>query len=138
LKQALLDANLLIAMFLQPAHPLLDAARGGESDFVICPYVITEARRMVRNAFPYRLAEFDRFIRDLPARRVGDASPASLARWADFLSDPADVPVLAAAIEAGLDAVVTSDRIFRADAQATLALEDYPIRVVGVSEFLRE
>src|SRR5438067_12494182 len=138
MKRALLDANILIALFLRPDHALLRALRQGRVLGFVCPYVLEEARRMVRRAFRARAAEFDHFLEELPVTHVPDASQEAAAHWRDFVSDRADAPVLAAAVEAGLDAVVTSDRAFRADARATLALEDDPVRVLSVPELLRE
>jgi len=135
-KHALIDANLIIALFLRPDHALLRAARSGGCRLAICPYVIREARRMVAGAFPARAAEFEQFIEQLPATTIVDANREEIARWEGYLSDSADVPVLAAAIAAGIDAVVTSDRAFRADARATLAAEGDPVAVLSVPEFL--
>src|SRR5262245_17388950 len=110
--RALLDANLLIALFLRPEHPLLAAAAAGRCRAFVCPYVAGEARRMVSRAFRGRRDEFEDFLASLPAEAILDAPAEAVARWRDYLSDRADVPVLAAAIEAGLDAIVTSDRTF--------------------------
>jgi predicted nucleic acid-binding protein len=136
MQAALLDANLIIALFLRPEHALLRAARAGACRLALCPYVISEARRMMRRAFPARAERFEQFLRELPALEIPDADPEAVARWEGYLSDPADVPVLAAAIAAGLDVVVTSDRDFRADARATLAAERDPIQVLSVPELL--
>lgn len=136
--RALVDANLLIAFFLRPGHPLLAAADAGRLRLVVCPYVVAEARHMVGRAFRPRAAEFDRLLAELPAEHVPDADRESVERWAGCVSDRADAPVLAAAIEAGVDVLVTSDRAFRADARATLALEGDPVRVLNVTELLRE
>src|SRR5678810_922448 len=106
--RALLDANLLIALFLRPDHVLWHAGERGACTFVVCPYVVAEARRMVSRAFRARLGEFDRFIDELPAEQIPDAGTEARAEWEGYLSDRADVPVLAAAIEARLDAILTS------------------------------
>jgi predicted nucleic acid-binding protein len=132
------DANLLIALFLRPEHALLAAAGSGRCRLVVCPYVGAEARRMIGRAFPRRLAAFERFLDELPAETVPDAPPEGVEQWRGFLSDHADVPVLAAAIHAGVGVIVTSDRAFRADARATLAGAGDPVRVLGVTEFLSQ
>lgn len=137
MKRALIDANILIALFLRTDHSLLGALSQGRVLGFVCPYVLEEARRMIRRAFRARAAEFDRFLEELPVTHLPDAPPEAVARWRDYVSDPADGPVLAAAIEGGVDAVVTSDRAFRADARATLALEGDPVRVMNVAELLR-
>src|SRR2546423_826640 len=109
MQRALIDANLIIALFLRPDHALLRAAGSGPRRPAICRSVLREARRMIRRAFPVRAAEFERFIDELPVTEIPDADAAAIARWEPYLSDQADVPVLAAAISAGLDAIVTSD-----------------------------
>src|SRR2546423_1130164 len=106
MQTALLDANLIIALFLRADHALLRAARAGACRLALCPYVISEARRMVRRAFSARGSEFEEFLRGLPALEIPDADAETIARWEGYLSDRADVPILAAAIAAGLDAVV--------------------------------
>src|SRR4051794_7367924 len=133
---ALIDANLIIALFLRPDHALLRAIRSGACRLAVCPYVLREPRRMIRRAFPAGALEFERFIEELPVIEIPDADAAAVARWEPYLSDRADVPVLAAAISAGLDAIVTSDRAFGADARATLAAEGDPVRVMTGPEFL--
>src|SRR5437588_12359456 len=101
MRRALLDANLVIALFLRADHALLRAARAGACRLVVCPYVLREARRMIRRAFRPRAVEFEQFLHELPAVELPDADAAEIDRWRAYLSDPADVPVLAAAIPAG-------------------------------------
>jgi predicted nucleic acid-binding protein len=130
----LVDANLLIAGFLRTGHPLLAAARRGRVELAVCPHVLREAERMVTRAF--RAAEWERFVAELPARRIPDASAAAVAHWREYVSDREDGAVLAAAIEASLDGIVTSDRVFRDDARATLAQAGDPVRVYDVGHLL--
>jgi predicted nucleic acid-binding protein len=132
----LVDANLLIAGFLRTGHPLLAAARRGRVELAVCPHVLREAQRMVTRAFPRREAEWRQYMAELPARHVADASEAAVADWREYVSDPEDGAVLAAAIEAGLDGIVTSDRTFIDDARATLALADDPLCVYNVPQLL--
>ncbi len=134
----LLDANLLIGAFLRGEHPVLRAAAAGRCRAAVCPYVVREARRMIRRAFPGRAADFDAWLRNEPIGWIPDAAAERAEYWSEFVSDLADGPVLAAAIEAGLTAVVTSDRTFRSDARATLSMEGDPIRVLNVREALAE
>ena len=133
------DANILIAAFLHPrsSYALFEAARAGRVTLALCPYVIKEARRMISRAFPRRLEEFDRFLAETPHVMLPDAAPDEIARNAGLVSDPADIPVALAALAAGVQYLVTSDRRFRDDLRWIMG-PDPPLKVVTPGEFLRE
>jgi predicted nucleic acid-binding protein len=132
------DANILIAAFLYPrsSYALFEAAREGRLTLVLCPYVVKEARRMISRAFPRRLETFDEFLAETPHGMASDADPAEVARNAGLVSDSADIPVALAALAAGVEYLVTSDRRFRDDLRWVMGPEP-PVQVVTPGECLR-
>jgi len=108
-----LDANILFLAGYSPSspvHDLLALARRGDCELVISAYAHEEARRNLEVKGPAGwMAALERAAEVVSV--VGEARhPAlELAREA-ALSDPADVPILAAAIECRADVLVTGDR----------------------------
>src|SRR5690349_13213115 len=107
---AMPDANILIAAFLRPraSRAVFEEARAGRVALVLCPYVLSEARRMISRAFRARLEAFDRFVTETPHTMAPDADPAEIARNAGLVSDRADIPVALAALAAGVEYLLTS------------------------------
>ncbi|MBI3909676.1 MAG: PIN domain-containing protein [Armatimonadetes bacterium] len=134
LPRAFLDANLLVALVLydRGPHPLLSAALDRRYRPQWSAYVVQEARRMLRRALPGRLRELEALLRDLPHDDLPEPSAAAVQHCRGILGDDADVPVFAAAWEAGADYLVTSDRRLRQKARGHA-----PPEVVAVPEFLR-
>jgi predicted nucleic acid-binding protein len=132
------DANILIAAFIRPrgSYALLEEARAGRVELVLCPYVMKEARRMISRAFRGREEGFDRLLEETPHEMAPDADAAEIARNAGLVSDCADIPVALAALAAGVDYLVTSDRRFRDDLRWIMG-PDAPLQVVTPTELLR-
>ena len=108
-----LDANVLFLAgysTTSPVHDLLQLARAGRCQLVASAYAIEEARRNLAAKGP--TDALPRFHSALAfVTLVGEAAPAAFeAASAVGLTDPADVPILAAAIQSGADALVTGDR----------------------------
>jgi predicted nucleic acid-binding protein len=132
------DANILIAAFVRPrgSYALWEAARAGRVALVLCPYVVMEARRMISRAFRGREAGFDRLLAETPHEMAPDAERAEIARNAGLVSDRADIPVALAALAAGVEYLVTSDRRFRDDLRWIMG-PDAPLQIVSPTELLR-
>jgi predicted nucleic acid-binding protein len=105
-------------------HDLLALARHGQCELVMSAYAHEEARRNMLVKGPPGWAEvFERAIASISV--IGEAQrPALELAQQAALSDPNDVPILAAAIQCGADALVSGDR------RAFGAL--YGTRVAGV------
>jgi predicted nucleic acid-binding protein len=133
--RVMLDANVLIAAFCHArgANELLARARAGELGLVLCPYLLAEARRMIGRAFPRRQEAFEAMLAATPHELVPDASPEAVAAQRGLVEDPADVPVALAAIAAGVDALVSSDRHLIGPAAALLQAS---LRTMNVHDFL--
>ena len=132
------DANILIAFFFrQEGYALPQLVGEGRIRVVLCDYVVKEARRMVRNAFPGRQSELDELLQSLDAEWVPAPSPEDLARYGFLVRDPADHPVLVAALLADVDFLLTSDRALRADAAESLAARGKSLQVGTLGELRR-
>jgi hypothetical protein len=92
---------------------------------------------MISRAFRGREEAFDRFLAETPHRMAPDADPAELARNAGLVSDRADIPVALAALGAGVEYLVTSDRRFADDLRWIMG-PDPPLQVVTPRQFLRD
>lgn len=137
-----LDANIL---FLagdssgSPVHLLLALSEAGLCKIVVSGYAVEEARRNLATKGPRTgLGALDAALHGMVL--VAEARGAALeAAEAVGLSDAADVPILAAAIQCEADILVTGDRrafgrLFRARVSGVevLTLRDALRRVLGV------
>lgn len=109
--RVLLDANVLFSAALSPktrAHELLELARAGEHGLLTPVYAVDEAERNLRSKAAHA---FHRLPAILRAVTVVGPPPARLLAWAEQQGLPAkDAPILAAAVAARADLLVTGDR----------------------------
>jgi predicted nucleic acid-binding protein len=108
-----LDANILFLAgysATSPVHDLLSLAAAGDCQLLSSEYAFEEARRNLRLKAPDDAME--RFkIATAAIISVKEASgPALEQAQSVSLSDSTDVPILAAALQAGVDALVTGDQ----------------------------
>lgn len=106
-----LDANVLFSAALRTDSPLrafFDLADARLCELLASPYILDEARRNIARKHPAGIAELEQLIAKLViGREAGDAE----VRWAHSMRLPAkDAPVLAAAVQAQADILVTGDR----------------------------
>lgn len=106
-----LDANILFTAAYSPggiSRALFDLAKAGSCEHVSSAYAMEEARRNLAVKSPACLASFSANCCLL--KIVAEPSPHQTT-WATDLSLPAkDIPIIAAACEAGCDILVTGDR----------------------------
>ncbi len=108
-----LDANILfLAGYSKtsPVHDLLSLAGAGDCELVSSEYAFEEARRNLElkvdaSAVTAMIAATRMVVRVNEA-----AAPAVHIAQTTALSDRADIPILAAAIQSAVDALVTGDR----------------------------
>jgi predicted nucleic acid-binding protein len=88
---------------------------------LLCRYVVDELRDVVERKFPVRAVDLDGFLRTFPFSVV--PTPRDL-KSGDYppIRDEADLPVLASAIVAQADILVTGDADFSESAVASLAV----------------
>jgi predicted nucleic acid-binding protein len=137
-----LDANVLfLAGYSRtsPVHDLLALGRAGACELVASGYAVEEARRNLAARAPPGAAEaLSAALADVTS--VAEARAAALeVAAAAALTDPADVPILAAAIQCRADVLVTGDRRAfgrhfrtRLAGVEVLVLRDALRRVVGL------
>jgi predicted nucleic acid-binding protein len=108
-----LDANILFLAgysATSPVHDLLALAAAGDCQLLSSEYAFEEARRNLRLKAPDDAME--RFeIATAAIIRVQEAGGIALEQAQSVnLSDASDLPILAAALQAGADGLVTGDR----------------------------
>lgn len=113
MRSVFLDANVYFAGCASPhgaSALVLQLARGGLVRLVASRLVLREADRNLRRKHTRgSVAIFRRFLKDTEIRVVRPPSEKVLARY-EAAIHPKDVPVLAAAVEAQTDYLVTLDR----------------------------
>jgi predicted nucleic acid-binding protein len=108
-----LDANILfLAGYSRtsPVHDLLALGRAGACELVASGYAVEEARRnLAAKAHAGAVESLTAALADVTS--VAEArAPALEVAATVALTDPADVPILAAAIQCRADVLVTGDR----------------------------
>ena len=108
-----LDANILfLAGYSRtsPVHDLLALGRAGACELVASGYAVEEARRNLAAKAPAGAVEsLSAALADVTSVAEARAPALEVAATA-ALTDPADVPILAAAIQCRADVLVTGDR----------------------------
>jgi uncharacterized protein len=106
-----LDANGLFSAAHNPdgrAAALVALARAGRCTLVTSPHALTEAGRNLQLKYPDRLAALSSLEETIT---VGlEATPENAAWARDTGLPPDDAPILAAAVQARADLLVTGDR----------------------------
>jgi putative PIN family toxin of toxin-antitoxin system len=125
------DSNVLFSglLFRGQPHELLRAAVEGRFTAVVSETVLAEADRAVAAKFGCPRGSVPLALRLLGAELVPDAEVADPERSAIQVRDPSDVAIVAAALAAGVDALVTGDKDI-------LSAADLPVRVVTVRQAL--
>lgn len=106
-----LDANVLFTAAYDPrglCHGLFRLARAGRCRLLVSAFVVEEARRNLAVKAPDRLALLEPLLEHTAL--VGEPPPALVRRLESLPLDGKDAPVLAAAVAAGSDLLVTGDR----------------------------
>lgn len=137
-----LDANVLVLAGdsrTSPVHDLLALGRAGACELVASGYAVEDARRNLAAKAPPGAAEaLSAALADVTSVAEARAAAVEVAAAA-ALTDPADVPILAAAIQCRADVLVTGDRRAfgrhfrtRLASVEVLVLRDALRRVVGL------
>lgn len=137
--RVMVDANVLLSGLIWPRWPYEVLQHGLQGDFqlVLSEYVISEARRRIRERFPDYLEEFEAFLRLAEWELIEDPTKKELAEHSGLMRDPADIPVALAAINAQVDCLVTRDRDFTDRDESTEELHRC-LNILLPGTFLRE
>jgi predicted nucleic acid-binding protein len=132
----MLDTTVLLAGIVWPRFPyeVLQHALRGEIRSVLSPFLVAQARRKFGELFPAHAEQFETFLQGLAAEEVPDPSPADVASNLGLMRDHTDVPVGLAAINAGVDYLVSDDKDFTAPGQPI----HQKLRVLQSGTFLNE
>lgn len=116
MRSAVADTTVLVSAFLTPrgvSSELLRRAREGAFTLVLSPEILDEARdrllhrQRIRKRYPYADERVSRFIRLLQATTTAIAAPPPVS---GVVRDPDDDMVVACALGAGADYIVTRDK----------------------------
>jgi len=107
------DSSALIAGVLSStgaARVLMVMAEMGEIQLLISEHVIVETERALARKAPLALPDFRQALKDVDIKIVNDPSGKDVQENLYLMEDAEDVPVLLAAMKAGVDYLATHNR----------------------------
>lgn len=110
--KAFLDTNALIAGIASAkgaARAVLQLAETGLIEVIVSKQVIVEADRNIEDKLPEMLSEYREFIKFLAPVLVDDPPQGKIKRFLTVIN-PDDAPILAAAVNADADFLITWNR----------------------------
>ena len=137
--RAMVDTTVLVAGSCWPRwpHEILRAGIAGEFQLVLCPYVVEQARRVVRARFPAYAERLEGFLSLARFELVPDPSPEEVMDNQDLVRDRSDIPIILAALNAKTDYLISEDKDMTAR-DATTAVLRQKLTVLLCGTFLRE
>ena len=137
--RVMVDATVLIAGSGWPRWPreVLLAGLHSEFQLVLSPYVIRQAHRNLSKRFPQHLERFEEFLSQATFELVPDPDPEEVADHRSLVRDASDIPIALAAINAGVDYLVSEDKDFTAQHETTAKLHQQ-LNVLLPGTFLRQ
>ena len=117
-----IDANILISglCFDGPPRRLLLAAHNRQIALILAEYVIREAEAVITKKMPDRKADFKDLIELLPFESISLPSKMMVLRHRKYVTRDEDAAVLASAVLADADYVVSGDKQFNNKATAEM------------------
>ncbi|MBK8050848.1 MAG: PIN domain-containing protein [Anaerolineales bacterium] len=109
MRRVFVDANVLMAgadSRSGASHVVLRLAEAGLFRLVVCRQVLDEAERNLRKKLPRALPAFAALLAELPLEIVADPDDESCQQWAGVI-ERKDTPILAAAVDAQVDRLIT-------------------------------
>ena len=106
-----LDANVVFSAAYSNAGragAIFLLAQRGRCQLLTSPHALEEARRNIQLKYPERLRDLESIITEL--RVTAEATPERVAWALEQSLPPEDAPILAAAVQAKADRLVTGDR----------------------------
>lgn len=137
--RVMIDANVLIAgsAFPRWSYEVLQHALRSDFQLVLCPLVIEQAKRHLRRKFPDHLERFEAFLALCDYEEVPNPLRTQVEQHCDLVRDVTDVPIALAAIDAGVDCLVSEGKDLSAQDESTARLR-MMLRVYISGTFLRE
>ncbi|NPV80523.1 MAG: putative toxin-antitoxin system toxin component, PIN family [Firmicutes bacterium] len=111
--RVMIDTNVLISALLFPeSRPAaLVALLAEEHTIVLCTQVVLELRKVFRRKFPDRLLNLERFLSEF-AFELAYTPENGVSLGHLQMRDKADLPILASAILADVDVIISGDQDF--------------------------
>ena len=137
--RVMVDATVLIAGSGWPRWPreVLLVGLRGKYQLVLSPYVVGQARRNLIRRFPEHVERFEEFLSLAEFELVPDPPPEQVAQNAHLVRDRSDIPIALAAINAGVDYLVSEDKDFTARDDTTERLHEQLTALLS-GTFLRQ
>ena len=137
--RVMVDANILIAGSAWPRWPyeVLQHAWAGDFELVLCPLIIDSARHRLGEDFQDHLSRFDEFLATCDYEEVANPPREQVRRNQDLVRAPADVPIALAAMNAGVNYLVSEDKHLTSRDETTAKLRQR-IQPLISGTFLRE
>lgn len=137
--RVMVDANILIAGSVWPRWPyeVLQHALRGNFRLVLSEYIVRQASLHVQRRFPAHSERFGAFLLNCPYERAAEPTREQVAQHGNLVRDPSDVPVALAAINAGVDCLVSEDKDLTVRDETTMQLRQ-SLQVMISGTFLRE
>jgi putative PIN family toxin of toxin-antitoxin system len=137
--RVMVDANILIAGSIWPRWPyeVLQHALRGDFQLVLSDYILQQAHTHIQRRFFYHVDQFDKFLQACEYELVADPTREQVTQNLDLVRDPSDVPVALAAIQAGVDYLISEDKDLTVQDETTARMHlELKVRISGT--FLRE
>ena len=133
------NANILIAGSVWPrwSYEVLQDALRGDFRLVLSDYVIQQALTLIQARFPIFSEQFDDLLQACRYELIADPTIEQVAQHIDLVRDPSDTPVALAAIQAGVDCLVSEDKDLTVQDE-TIAQLRQELKVLISGTFLRE
>lgn len=135
----MVDANVLVAGTIWPRYPyeVLQSAARHHYQLVLSPKIIDEARKAILKIAPIEGHRLEKILLDAEYQEIDAPTDDAILANLQLVRDPNDVHVVLAAIEAGIDILVTQDKDFTELSETTAFLrQHFDILLPGT--FLRE
>ncbi|MBM4459386.1 MAG: type II toxin-antitoxin system VapC family toxin [Chloroflexi bacterium] len=133
------DANVLIAGIFFPRwfHEFLQHALRNDFKLVLTGYTIEEARERMAKGTPAQQQALEQFLADCEYEPAPDPSQTEVEANAGLVHDLTAIPLALAAINAGVDYLVTNDKDLTTQDEMTAVLRQR-LQPISVGRFLKE
>jgi len=137
--RAFADANILLsgAAFPRWSFEVLRRAAVGDFKLVLCPLVISQAKRNLQRRFPQHVRNLEELLQLIDYELVADPAPEDIKANQNLVRDLSDVAVALAAIAAKVDYLISEDKDFTVKDETTEELRRH-LKIVLTGTFLRE
>jgi predicted nucleic acid-binding protein len=135
----MVDTTVLVAGSCWPRWPyeILRASIRGDFQLLLCPYLVEQARRVLRARFSAHVGRFEELLSLARFELVPDPSQEQVNDNHGLARDMSDVPIVLAAIKAKVACLVSEDKDLTAHDATTAALrQELTVHLSGT--FLRQ